>query len=318
APWQLLLATVISGAGWAALGGAAINAIVAPWFVRARPAALSTAYNGASIGGVIFSPLWVAAIDLFGFPLATAIIGTITAVTVWLLAERVVSRTPQQMGVAPDGDVSGAHAVPVGSSLARPLPGALLWRDRQFITLAAGMALGLFAQIGLIAHLFSLLVPALGAQGAGLAIGFATASAIAGRTLVGWLMPAGADRRLVACSSYAVRIIGSVAFIAAAGKNVPLLLVGITLFGAGIGNATSLPPLIAQVEFAKEDVQRAVSLLVAIATARFALAPAAFGAMRAVELLAAPAQPGHAPLLFAGAAVVQVLAIASFWIGRRR
>src|SRR5262249_8884432 len=199
APWQLLLATVISGAGWAALGGAAINAIVAPWFVRARPAALSTAYNGASIGGVIFSPLWVAAIDLFGFPLATAIIGTITAVTVWLLAERVVSRTPQQMGVAPDGDVSGAHAVPGGSSVARPLPGALLWRDRQFITLAAGMALGLFAQIGLIAHLFSLLVPALGAQGAGLAIGFATACAIAGRTLVGWLMPAGADRRLVAC-----------------------------------------------------------------------------------------------------------------------
>ena len=45
------------------------------------------------------------------------------------------------------------------------------------------MALGLFAQIGLVAHLFSLLVPALGAQQAGLAMGLATALAIAGRTL---------------------------------------------------------------------------------------------------------------------------------------
>ena len=51
------------------------------------------------------------------------------------------------------------------------------------------MALGLFAQIGLITHLFSLLVPALGAQRAALAMGLATGSAIAGRTLVGWVSP---------------------------------------------------------------------------------------------------------------------------------
>ena len=37
---------------------------------------------------------------------------------------------------------------------------------RRFLTLAAGMALGLFAQVGLLTHLFSLLVPALGAQAA--------------------------------------------------------------------------------------------------------------------------------------------------------
>ena len=57
------------------------------------------------------------------------------------------------------------------------------------LSLAAGMRLGLFAQIGLLAHLFSLLVPALGQQLAGFAAGLATAAAIAGRTLVGWLMP---------------------------------------------------------------------------------------------------------------------------------
>ena len=53
-PWHLFAAALLSGAGWVAMGAAAVNAIVAPWFVRRRPAALSMAYNGASVGGVVF------------------------------------------------------------------------------------------------------------------------------------------------------------------------------------------------------------------------------------------------------------------------
>src|SRR5476649_2220136 len=67
-PWQLFGATLLSGAGWVTMGVAAINAIVAPWFIRARPAALAMAYNGGNIGGVVFSPLWAAAIGAIGFP----------------------------------------------------------------------------------------------------------------------------------------------------------------------------------------------------------------------------------------------------------
>src|SRR5437588_392043 len=72
-PWQLFAATSLSGAGWAAMSGAAVNAIVSPWFARTRPAALAMAYNGASVGGIVFSPLWVAAIGLMGFPIAAAV-----------------------------------------------------------------------------------------------------------------------------------------------------------------------------------------------------------------------------------------------------
>jgi hypothetical protein len=279
-PWQLFAATLLSGAGWVAMGAAAINAIVSPWFIRTRPAALAMAYNGASIGGVVFSPLWVFAIGLMGFPVAAAVIGVVMAITIWVLADLMFSKTPQQMGLTPDGDAPGAAAASVTSPFAESLSGSRLWLDVRFLTLSAGMALGLFAQIGLIAHLFSLLVPALGAQLAGLAMGGATAAAIAGRTLVGWLMPVGVDRRLVACASYVVQIVGSIAFFAAAGTNIPLLLIGVILFGAGIGNATSLPPLIAQVEFVKDDVSRVVALIVAIAQGAYAFAPAAFGLIR--------------------------------------
>jgi len=101
APWQLYAVTLFSGAGWAAMAGAAVNAIISPWFVRSRPAALSMAYNGASIGGVIFSPLWAVGIALLGFPIAAAAIGILMALTMWVLADRFLSRTHQQMDCAP-------------------------------------------------------------------------------------------------------------------------------------------------------------------------------------------------------------------------
>ena len=308
-PWQLFAAAAVSGAGWAAMSGVAVNAVVSPWFSRARPAALGTAYNGASFAGLILSPLWVTAILFAGFPTAAAIIGVTTIVVTWWLASRYFARTPAEMSLAPDGDTPGAPAVAVTSPAARPLPGPLLWRDLDFITLAAGAALTLFAQIGLITHLYSLLVPALGVQWAGIVMGIGTGAGMCGRMAVGWLMPVNADRRLVACASYAMQICGALILIAAAGSNVPLLLLGVLLFGLGIGNATSLPPLIAQVEFVKEDVPRVVALTVAIGQAVYAFAPAVFGLVREF------ASSGNGAV-FAVAALVQALSIGALLIGR--
>lgn len=183
-PWQLFIATLLSGGGWVTMGAAAVNAIVAPWFVRNRPAALASAYNGSSIGGVVFSPLWVAAIGVLGFFWAAILIGLVVVVTVWILAELYFAKTPEAMGLHPDGNTLQAALTSLPISRAKPLPNRQVWKDWRLATLAAGMALGLFAQIGLLAHLFSLLVPALGAQVAGFAAGGATVAAIIGRSEV--------------------------------------------------------------------------------------------------------------------------------------
>ena len=108
-PWQLFAATFFSGAGWAATGPATVNTIVAPWFVRTRPAALSSAYNGASVGGIIFSPLWVASIGLLGFPIASALIGLTAIATIWILAEmlfRMYIRWCERRGYKTAGKIS--------------------------------------------------------------------------------------------------------------------------------------------------------------------------------------------------------------------
>jgi MFS family permease len=127
-------------------------------------------------------------------------------------------------------------------------------------------------------------------------------------------MPVSADRRLVAAASYIVQIVGVLTLLCAGGERVALLLLGVFLFGTGIGNATSLPPLIAQVEFAKEDVPRVVALIIAIAQATYAFAPAVFGFIR--ELTGETA--GAAPWVFVLAALIQVMAIAAFLAPHRR
>ena len=150
---------------------------------------------------------------------------------------------PDDATAAPDGH-SAVTTVP-----ARPLGQAGPWRDRRFVTLATGAALGLFAQIGLVAQLFSLLVRRRVKPGAGITMGLATACAIAGRTALGSLLRPTTSRRAVAAMNVAMQACGSLVLLAAAGHSVPLLLIGCMLFGLGLGNVTSLPPLIAQAEF---------------------------------------------------------------------
>jgi hypothetical protein len=305
APALLFAATLVSGAGWAMTGAAAINAIVSPWFARRRPAALGMAFNGASLGGVVGSPLWVALIAAVGFPVAAALVGAVMVVVLWWLSARVLAVTPAMLGQVPDGEAGVAAAGPVREA---PALGPRPWAERRFATLAAANALGLFAQIGLIAHLLSLMVPVLGVQAAGLAMGLATACAVAGRTALGWLMPPGADRRVVLAVNYGVQVAGSGLLLASGGTSVPLLLMGVALFGLGLGNATSLPPLVAQREFGEADVARVVALVTAFGQAAYAFAPAAFGVLR--EL-----QGGW--LVFVAAGLVQALAAGAAIMGRR-
>jgi len=308
APWALFLAATASGAGWVTMGVAALNAFVAPWFERERPKALAIAYNGANVGGVIFTPLWAFSIGLIGFPAAAAVIGIAVVATVWRIADSTLSRSPPMLIEAPGGTERQAAAVAAAPHL---------WRNRQFLTLAAGMALGLFAQIGIAAHLYSCLVPAIGDRSAGVALAWASLMAVVGRTCVGWLLRPGRGRaiRHIAAASYGVQIVASIILWNAGDTKVAALLVGVTMYGLAFGNGTFLPPLIAQAEFPARDVGRVVALVVALAQAAYAFAPATFGLVRAATESGPASAPGT---LFVAAAVVQALAASAFLAGRRR
>ncbi|AHG41880.1 membrane protein [Pseudomonas syringae CC1557] len=276
-PWHLFIAAMLSGFGWVTMGAAAVNATISPWFISKRPGALAMAYNGASIGGVVFSSGWVYLIGRFGFSIAAIVVGVLSIAVIALLAFSVFRFRPEHLGQHPDGILQSAIDLPSFKDAA-PIP---LHSNRQFITLAAAMSLGLFAQIGLISQMFLLLVGHVTEQRAGLAMGIATASAIAGRSLSARLIPRSPYRRNVACLSYGCQLLGCLALLFIS-VNPAWLWAGMILFGLGIGNATSLPPLIAQAEFPRQQVARVVTLIVAIAQGCYAFAPAFFGAVRAL------------------------------------
>jgi len=265
----LLGAATLTGIGWALTSGPAINAMIAPWFEKRRPMALSLAYNGASLGGMALTPALAALTVAWGFGPAAGLVAGLMVLVIWPLAGAVLGQTPAGRGVLVDG-LAPAAPGPARSRRA-------LLRDPRFRGLSVAFALGLFAQMSLVAHLLALLTPALGVDGAGLALSLVTLAALIGRTVTGWLLPAGPRRRHAAAITFAVQALGSLALILADGTLVPLLLLGSVFFGFGVGNLLSLPPLIVQAEFPPAELGRVVALLGAINQAVYAMAPVTFG-----------------------------------------
>lgn len=302
----LYLGAICSGMGWVTLGATAVNTLIAPWYIKDRPQALGKAYNGASLGGVIFSPLWVVLIERFGFALAALMVSLVAVAVIAGCSLRVFNRTPRDVGQHPDNQ---AQAEPVSvSSADSPWTTAQAFSSGSFRSLAAGMSLGLFAQIGLIAHLYSLLSTRLGSHEASLAMALATASAMGGRYVAAHLMSGGFDRRRLACLGYAVQLLGTLMLLGL-DLHPAFPWIAVLLIGSGIGNATSLPPLIAQVEFNRAHIAKAIALMVAVSQATYACAPAFFGWVRS-----AFDDAGQAIMaMVAATVVVQLLAILSFY-----
>jgi MFS family permease len=310
APWHLFAAAIISGAGWAATSGAAIIAMVSPWFDRRRALALGHALNGASAGGVLFAPLWVTLIAAVGFAPAVAAVGVVMCAVLGPLVWRYLSPTPASLGIAPDGDCAVAYVRQVvGRQAVRtnqlPASFATLLSSRSFITLSAYFSLGMFAQVGTTAHLMTRLVPLVGIADAAAAMSLATASAIAGRVLLGVLL-ADADWRLVAAGNFIMQACG--VMLLAIGTTASAIVPGCGLFGLGIGNLLTLPPLIARREFVSDAVPRVVALVTAVNQAVFAFAPAILGIL--VE------GSGGYRVPFLTVAAVQSLAAAVILLGR--
>ena len=90
--------------------------------------------------------------------------------------------------------------------------------------------------------------------------------------------------------------------LATAGGTPGLLVLGSVLFGLGIGNLLSLPPLIAQAEWPAAEVAAVIALVTAVNQAMYAFGPGAFGA--ALDVWGAWAPPAAACLLQLAAAGV--------------
>ncbi|PYM18442.1 MAG: MFS transporter [Candidatus Rokuibacteriota bacterium] len=273
--WQLYPVFLVMSVGWGAMSGAAINIVLAPWWQRRRGLAVSIAFNGATLGGVIVVPALIALIAAVGFRRATVAAAIMALIVLCAVALGVMRRGPEELGLGPDGDAP-ATTVPRAAVVESRWRGDAL-RSWRFWSVSAPFALGLAAQVGVLTHLVALVTPVLGAGGAGRAVSTATAVAVLGRLATGLVVDR-VNRRLVTCVTLAAQIAGVLLLARAASPGA--VYVGCALFGVGVGNLTTLPGLILAVEWPRERFAALVGLVVGINQFTFAFGPSLVGVLR--------------------------------------
>jgi MFS family permease len=274
-PWQLYPAFLVMALGWGTMSGAAINIIVAPWFQRRRGLAISLAFNGATLGGVVVAPALILATDRLGFAGALALAALAALVTLLALAAGVMRRGPETLGLGPDGDPCSAERTATAPDRDHRRGDAV--RTWRFWSVSAPFALGLVAQVGVLTHLVALVTPTLGAGGAASVVSATTASAVIGRLATGLFIDR-ANRRLVSSGTLAVQIAG-VALLALAPAS-GAVYAGCALFGLGVGNLTTLPALILAAEWPRARFSALVGMVVGINQLTFAFGPSLVGVIR--------------------------------------
>src|SRR5947209_6078585 len=245
-PWQLYPVFVVMSVGWGAMSGAAINIILAPWFQQRRGLAVSLAFNGATLGGVLVTPGLIHLVGAFGFARALTIAALVLLVVLLVIAAAVMRSGPDTLGLGPDG-------------------------------VSAPFALGLAAQVGVLTHLVALVTPALGTGGAARAVSTTTAAALVGRLATGFVVDK-VNRRLVACATLVVQLAG-LALLSRDPSPVGVYA-GCVLFGLGVGNLNTLPGLILAVEWPRQRFSGLVGLVVGINQLTFAFGPSLVGVVR--------------------------------------
>jgi len=126
-------------------------------------------------------------------------------------------------------------------------------------------------------HLVSHLTPLLGAAGAGGALSLTTAAAITGRIPMGALADR-LDRRTIAGLNFLAQVAGLVLLSLASSS--AMVYAGCGLFGFGVGNVITLPGLLIEGEFPREQFAAIVSVVTATNQLAFAFAPALVGILR--------------------------------------
>jgi MFS family permease len=251
--WQLYVVYAVLAAGFAAAGLVPATTVVTRWYHRRRSVALSIASTGLSVGGIVITPVAKWLIDREGLETATPILGAVWVVGVVPLALWLVRPDPKLLGWAPDGDRVGDPALVPAASGVR-FGDAV--RSRFYLGITVGYVLVLGAQVGAIQQLVKLVEDRTDADTAALATialaGMSVVARLAGGRLVTRIPMAGFAAMVGLTQGVAIVGIGLA-------DHTWTLFVAIVLFGATIGNALMLQPLLIAERFGVVDYPRIFS-----------------------------------------------------------
>ena len=263
-PWEMFGAAILMGAGWAGCTSTAISTVLAIYFQQQRGLAITLALNGASAAGFTVAPVLVELSQRIGVGRAVPLVAVVMLV---LVVPLIAIGLRGSRGVeldSPRGNAGFGLMDVVGT-----------WR---FWSVALPFALALAAQVGLIVHLVSFLLPRLGAAGAAAALALTSVAAMSGRLVLAGVIDRLHQRR-AAAASFASQAMG-VGLMMMSGHQPAALYAGCVIFGLSVGNVITFPALIIQREFTAAAFGLVIGLSTAVGQFTFALAPALLGVVR--------------------------------------
>ena len=307
APWQLFAVYVVMATSWSCLSSTGLSSTLLPWFGRRQGLAMTLALTGASVGGMVLVPILVALAQWHGFRFATTAVSlallAIGLPLVWL----VIGGRPSPAQVAVELGRDGAPTGPGGGREAKVWTRQEVLRVPLLWTLMIPFALALAAQVGFLVHQISVLEPYLGESHAALTVSATTVAALLGRIALGLLSDRVDLRKLSAVNIGAQ---GGALAVMAAWPSPAVLVAASLVFGLGVGNLITFPPLLAREEFGQRSFGTVFGLVGAATQAGVALGPGLMGLLH--DLLGS-----YQTALWCLVALEGVAAVAVLW-GRGR
>ena len=268
--WQLFIIYATYALGWAASGVGPVTTVVTRWFHAKRAGAIAIASTGLSVGGIVVTPVVKWILDDMGIRNGSpwlALIWFLGTVPITLLFLRP---HPHTYGWMPDGErvAPGEQPRLTGTPLAEAL------RSRFFIAVTIAFIFTFGAQVGGVQQLVKLVEERTDRSTA--TLGTVVLSLLS-------IMARFAGSRIVAhldMTRFTVGVAGlqglSLAIIAVSDSRI-MLLVGIALFGATVGNMLMMQTLLIAQRFGVLDYPRIVARQSLISYSGTALGPILLG-----------------------------------------
>ena len=302
--WQVFLVFAVMGLGRACLSPTSISTTIAPWFERHQGRAVSMALLGASIGGMIGTPLMLAGIAVFGEHTALILAGASALIIVLPVVFFVLKRSPQEMGLLPDGETASTGGTQKAEAI-WSRRGAMA--TRHFNSQLVSFALSLMVQIGFLSHHVSLVAPTLGDHGASIAVSAAALAAFVGRIALARF----ADRVDLRWTTCGVLLVAAASLAAMAVTSSPAgLMLTSVCYGLTIGNLTTLSPIIARREFGAASFGAVFGVAASAIAVASAFGPGLFGILRDTF-------HSYGPALIIAALLNLIAAVIIVWGGRK-
>jgi MFS family permease len=243
--WQLYLVYVLMAIGFGMAASIGVNAMLARWFIHKRARAMSIAFTGVSLGGVVLAPLGTALIDSGGIRLAAIGMGALVVAVAMPIVRGLLVWDPAELGLEPDAgapppaQTRGALGHEVQHRVWRRAEAA---RTVSFWALLSGFILVLLAQTGFLLHQISFLEDRLGSrQTASFALSVTALGSILARLAVGAVADR-LDKRWLTVALFTIQATSVLLVVHV--ENVVLTYVLVLMVGFTIGNIYMMQTLL--------------------------------------------------------------------------